>query len=165
MYENCMKFGLGKIWAIRIISTLSQSCAIRLQRGNLPKFGWPGADAYKTGHAYKTDAHRLKGTNVFFWQDSPEVISLWIGTLKLLLQANLDSLIGELEIKNVQIQNLNTESYNMIRILTKFRILVASPCLWICRSWWRARRRWPQRWWNRTRGSSSPTKYPSTHLC
>ena len=49
--------------------------------------------------------------------------------------------------------------------ITKFRILIASPCLWICRSWWRARRRWPQRWWSRTRGSSSPTKYPWTHLC
>ena len=42
------KFGLTRIWAIPIRSTLPQSSAIRLQRGNLPKFGSAGADAYET---------------------------------------------------------------------------------------------------------------------
>ena len=38
----------AKILAIRICSTLPQSSAIRPKRGNLPKFGSPGADAYET---------------------------------------------------------------------------------------------------------------------
>ena len=52
------KFGLAKILAIRISSTLPQSSAIRPQRGNLPKFGSLDADAYET-----TGRTQVKGRN------------------------------------------------------------------------------------------------------
>ena len=68
------KFGLAKIWVIRISSTLPQSSAIRLQRGNLPKFGSSGADAYETtGRTQVKEAHRLTVSHkvdMLIWKNS-----------------------------------------------------------------------------------------------